>query len=269
MAARKSKIPLRRSRDMAITRKLFLLAIFAVAQAVFFTSSMFRVQTVEVVGNVHLRDDVIRTQAAVPLDAPLFTVGLKTVANRVQSLHWVREAAVRRYMPGRIQIRVTERTPVLAIANDREADLFPKGWYTVSDDGMVLAPATARGDEKLPRVRVHNRLVVGKPVPATQIATVREILAAIPPHLRKSVEDLHCDAEGGLALTMKLMGDPIEVRLGGSDRSAYKFEVLQALTARLQEEGKPVTYIDLRYPDPAVGHAVSVVPAPAAAPRAQ
>jgi cell division septal protein FtsQ len=258
MAARDSKVPIRRPKEIASTRKTFLLAIFVIAQCIFLNSAMFRVQTIEVTGNSRLHDDVIKAQAALPLQGHLFCVPLHALEDRVRNLHWVEGVAVRRYMPGRIQIRVKERTAVLAVGRVGEARAFPHHWFVVSEDGVILAPAGAPGDEKLPRVLTGAAPMVGRKMPSGVVARVRQTLAAIPRSLAGSVKDLEADEEGQLSLTLTLLGRPVEVRLGGSERAEYKFEVLQALAARLQEEGKPVTYIDLRFTDPAVGHLVSV-----------
>ncbi|NDD29070.1 MAG: FtsQ-type POTRA domain-containing protein [Proteobacteria bacterium] len=254
MAARTSKFPIRRPRASASTRKAFLLTVFCVAQVVFFTSDMFRVRAVEVVGNDRLSDATIRAQAAVSLQGPLFSVPLRNVEERVHTLHWVKDAAVRRYMPGRIQIRVHERTPALAVADPLRAGTFPTGWFVMSDDGMVLAPAGARGEDSLPRVLVSTPLLVGHRLSSTLVSTVRETLAAIPPEMTASVRELRADAQGQLFLSIDLLDRPIEVRLGGAERAPYKFAVLQALTGRLALEERPVSYIDLRYNDPAVGY---------------
>lgn len=254
MASRTSKVPIRRPRESASTRKLFLLAVFLVAQTVFFSSAMFRVQTVEVTGTQRLSDSTVRAQAGLSLEGHLFSVPLRTVEERVRALHWVNEVAVRRYMPGRIQIRVRERVPALAVACASQVDVFPRGWFVISEDGMVLAPAGAKGDERLPRVLLPSPLLVGRRVAGDLVSTVEQTLAAVPPALATSVHELRADEQGQLYLTIDLLGRPVEVRLGASERSAYKFQVLQALSTRLTQEGRAVTYIDLRYTDPAVGY---------------
>lgn len=260
MASRTSKIPIRRPRESASTRKLFLFAVFAVAQAVFFTSALFRVQTVEVIGTRRLSDDLVRTQTAVTLQGHLFSVPLRAVEERVRGLHWVREAAARRYMPGRIQIRVQERTPALAVAFIATAQSFPRGWFVVSEDGVVLAPAGASGDERLPRVLLSAPLLVGRRLSSSLVATVTQTLAAVPPALRASMRELRSDGQGQIYLTVDLLGRPVEVRFGGAERATYKFAILQALAQRLTKEARPVSYIDLRYTDPAVGYVFGQAP---------
>ena len=269
MATRSSKVPIRRPREGASTRKLFLLAVFLVAQAIFFTSAMFRVQTVEVTGAQHLSDAAVRAQASLPLEGHLFAVPLRAIEERVRSLHWVSEAAVRRYMPGRIQIRVRERVPALAVAYGSDVQEFPTGWFIVSDDGMVLAPAGARGDERLPRVLVPSPLLVGRRLTADLVSTVTQTLAAVPAPLGSSLRELRADEQGQLYLTFDMLEHPVEVRLGTSERSTYKFQILQALSTRLVHEGRAVAYIDLRYNDPAVGYVLGQAQATPATERQQ
>lgn len=258
LISRKTKLRIRWPRKVSFTRRLFLLAIFVVAQLIFFTSSTFRVQAIEVTGNSHVRDGIIRAQASVPLDANLFSVPLRAVEGRVKALHWVRDVAVRRYVPGRIQIRIRERTPVLAVADDRLEGDFPAHWFVVSDDGVILSRARLRGDEKLPRVYVRGPLVVGRKLHADIVAAVRKLLGALPASVASMMLGLRADNEGQLYLTIGLLERPVEVRLGVLDRPALEFQVLQALVEQLRAEGRPVTYIDLRFTNPAVGHGADV-----------
>lgn len=262
MAFRKSKLPFR-PRQIAFTRKAFLCVLFITAQVVFFSSTLFRIQTIEVVGNTHVQDDVVRAQAGVKLHDHLMSVPLRVVEERVRGLHWVSEVAVRRYLPGRIVIRVQERTPVLAIGRASDVGAFPHRWFVVSDDGMVLSPAGAIGDDKLPRVFVQGPLLVGRKLHAGMVAAVRDVLASLPAPVAAQVSQVRADEDGQMFLTIALLGRPVEVRLGGADQATYKFEVLQALAARLRTEGRPVAYIDLRYTDPAVGHVVDATHATA------
>lgn len=255
LAFRKSKLAFR-SRDIALTRKLFLIAIFLTAQFIFFTSAPFRVQAIEITGNNHLRDDAVLAQAGLRLHEPIFSVPLRAVEARVRALHWVDDVAVRRFVPGRIQIRIRERVPVLAVANDSQAGPFPRNWFLVSSDGVILCAADANGDKGLPRILLRQPLSVGHKVRARLVSNIRDVLAALPPSLAHHVSRLRADAEGQVYLNIGLLGRSVEVRLGGADRSTYKFEVLQALAERLRTEGKPVAYIDLRYNDPAVGRVV-------------
>lgn len=115
MASNTTRVPDRRLRQVAVTRKMFVLGVFLVAQVVFLTSAIFRVQAVEVVGNVRLSDALIRSQADIGLQDSLLTVPLKAVARSVECLHWVHHATVYRLLPGRICIRVEERKPALLV----------------------------------------------------------------------------------------------------------------------------------------------------------
>jgi cell division septal protein FtsQ len=241
----------RRTRDAAPSRRVFLLLVFGIAQAIFFTSPLFRLGLVEVTGNARLSDGVIQAEAALPSGAHLLGLPLEQAAERVRRLHWIKDAAVRRYVPGRALIRVQERVPVLAVARDEE----PTRWFVVSDDGTVLAPAGRPGENMLPRVRVRaSELVVGGKLDAALVSTVRKCREALPPAVASKLRDIRADESGQLDLYVDVAGHVVEVRLGGAERTRWKLQVLQALLERLQREGKPVAYIDLRYHDPAVGH---------------
>lgn len=230
---------------------------FAVAQAIFLNSAVFRLQSVMVVGNVHLKEDVVTAEAQLPMGAHLAAIRTHPVADRVRGLHWVKDAVVRRRLPGRVVIRIQERVPALAALQDDgdgDADAFPRHWFLVSEDGMVLAPAGKRGNERLPRVTLTSPLHVGSRIDARLVAAVLKFHANLPTALADQVTEMRADERGQLDLLLNLGNRPVQVRMGGPDKTRYKFQVLQVLVERLQQEGKPIAYIDLRYNDPAVGH---------------
>lgn len=257
MATRERKVPLRRP-QLAPSRCVFLLVLVGIAQAIFATSLVFRLQDVSVTGNVRLRDDVIKAEAKLPMRAHLFMLDLKGAEERVRRLHWVKDAAVRRYVPGQVVIRVTERKPTVAVGTGSVT--YPSGWFVVSDDGMVLAAAGGKGDDRLPRVTVERQLTVGRRLDPRLVAAVLKLRANMPGDLAADVLEVRAAANGQLDLRVRIAGRPVEVRMGGSEKTRYKFQVLQALMDRLRQEGKPVAYIDLRYSDPAVGHLGPVAP---------
>jgi len=224
----------------------------AVAQAVFFTSAMFRLQAVEVRGNARVSDDVVKSEARLPLQQHLLGLDVNEAAARVKKIHWVQGVSVRRVLPGGTVIRVQERVPVLAVGTP--GAVFPQGWLVVSEDGMVLAPARPRGDEKLPRLIVQAPVAVGAPMNKRLVSSVLRLRANLPQDLAAQVTEIRADASSGLDLVMSLGGRPVEVRMGDSVQTRYKFRVLGALVEKLRAERRPIAYIDLRYHDPAVGH---------------
>lgn len=106
---------------------------------------------------------------------PLLTVALNDIRRRLESIPWIREAAVRRHWPDQIHIRIDERRPIALWQHGRGLVLVDEGGATIRTEDVE---------------RFHHLLViVGKDAPAhaekllsalaTQPALRRRVLAAI------------------------------------------------------------------------------------------
>lgn len=85
--------------------------------------------------------------AALQLDRPtsLLRYNSEAARRRVEALAWVRRATVTRVLPGSVEVRVTERTPIAVWLNDGSASL-------VDAEGRELARVAPSTQEALPRI---------------------------------------------------------------------------------------------------------------------
>jgi cell division protein FtsQ len=85
--------------------------------------------------------------AALQLDQPtsLLRYNPEAARRRVEALAWVRRATVTRVLPGSVEVRVTERTPIAVWLNDGSASL-------VDAEGRELARVAPSTQEALPRI---------------------------------------------------------------------------------------------------------------------
>jgi len=90
-------------------------------------ASHLELNTIEVRGFQRTDQEQIMEAAAVPLKTPVFQLDLKEIAERVETLPWVRSCEVRRVLPDKLSVRVIERQPVALI---RMVNL-----YYVDEDG--------------------------------------------------------------------------------------------------------------------------------------
>jgi cell division protein FtsQ len=128
-----------------------------------------RVKTVRVRGAVLCDTAEILREAAIDEGTPLTKIKSGEIRARLEAIPWVKNAAVRRQIPGAVTLAVRERTPAAMIARgrvylvDREGVLAPlmRGAYvespvvsglqdSVGDDGARRL--TARSRERLNRV---------------------------------------------------------------------------------------------------------------------
>jgi cell division protein FtsQ len=214
------------------------------------------VQSLRVDGQLrHVTPRQVAEAAAIPPGMHLFDVDLNAVRNQVQTLPWVGHARVSRVWPGRIAVRVWERTPY-ALWGDHGL---------VDQEGAAFTPSP----QDLPQGLPH---LAG---PDGREAEVMRDYQAMAETLAGSVfapDGLRLDARG--SWTLHSAGG-IELRLGDDDPRG-KIALLQGAVLRtLADKLDQVAYVDLRYsngfavgwnngagPCPVTAAAVPATPAP-------
>lgn len=192
----------------------------------------------------HLQPAQIAAAAAVTPGAPLFSVELDGVRDRVEALPWVARARVARVWPDRIAVRVWEREPV---ARWGETGL-------VDTQGQPFTPIAADLPDGLPRL-------AGPDARAGEVLAAYDRLSAVLRGSDFAPAGLRLDARGAWTL---VASDGIELRLGEDDPISKTGLILGAVSRTLAGKLGEVAYIDLRYPN---GFAVGPAPAPAPASR--
>jgi cell division protein FtsQ len=107
---------------------------------VVFVQPYFEVKTIEVSGDMNrLPPDQIRFLAQIPEHSNLFSTRVSEIKHRILRDKWVKDLAVRRMLPDKLAIFVTEYKPVAIVSLDR--------LYFVDDEGTIFKEVEA-GDPK-------------------------------------------------------------------------------------------------------------------------
>ncbi len=101
-------------------------------------SPYFRLEGVDVIGVVRADRDEIGRAIGFEAGSPLLETDLVTIRKNVESIDWVKEAEVRRDLPDKLVITITEHTPVALAATD-------DGRRFVDEDGELARIDTAIG----------------------------------------------------------------------------------------------------------------------------
>ena len=96
-------------------------------------SPYFEVEKIEYQGLIYLNQEKLDSLVLVSLPKNILHVDLGQLRSLVETESWVQEAKIRRKLPNRIIISITERQPVAVAAIDNEL-------YVVDSNGVVLAP---------------------------------------------------------------------------------------------------------------------------------
>jgi cell division protein FtsQ len=124
-----------------------------------------RLQRIEIEGRTHTDDAALLAAVAARRGDPMLAIEPAAVRERLRALAWVREAEVRRRLPGTLEIRLTERTPFAIWQH--------QGRHVVIDrDGVVLAESGLERFGPLP-------LVVGAGA-APRAAEILDLVARNP-----------------------------------------------------------------------------------------
>ena len=177
-------------------------------------SSVLATKSVNVTGVRVLEAGQVRDAARVPLDLPLARQDLDAVAARVATLVPVESVTVDRAWPDAVDIRVTERTPVLALKEIGGVTLVDKSGVafdqvTQRPDGIVLADTDGRNAALLVEIGVVAR--------------------ALPAELREKVTSIKATTRSQLTV---FLASGVTINWGTAEQSALKAQIVAGLVPR-------------------------------------
>ena len=189
----------RRSIDKFWRRALALVlaGLEVAALGLLLSGSITTVHQVTISGLSHLsREQVV---AAARLDGPasVLLIDGDSVRRDLERLQWVRTASVQPLLPDRVTISVEEWTPVAVYRIGAAGKLL-----YLSDQGTVLAPATAAGALPLiQRAGTVEPKAGSHPIDAQLLAALVRIQAALPSVYGQPAAAFQLDCIGSLSLT--------------------------------------------------------------------
>ncbi|BBD08541.1 cell division protein FtsQ/DivIB [Desulfovibrio ferrophilus] len=145
------------------------------------TSAYFSLSEIEVTGNRHLSTEELVTLTGTELGVNTLDMRIEDIEGRLVANPWTEQVAVRRVLPGKLSIAVTERIPAYWMRTG-------KGLFYAEADGSVIDAVASDRFVSLPQLEVGqggdaslDRLVnlmadfneAGLPIKAGQAAWVR------------------------------------------------------------------------------------------------
>ena len=204
-----------RSRRRALRAVLALLLASLVGTAVWlvYFSTVLDARAVVVSGTRELTHDQVSAAAAVPLGRPLARQPLDAVARRATSLPQVSAAEVTREWPHTVHVAVTERVPLLAVAQ-------PGGFLLADEAGVVFAARTAR-----PAGVVE---VAADPGNRPLLVELGSVVSALPDDVRKQVVSISATTRDSITLQTT---SGVTIVWGDASQTPLKAQVAVALLA--------------------------------------
>lgn len=187
-----------------------------------------KLRHIQVRGRSHISTDTLLAALDLQLDAPIFSINLKDLHNRVSQIGWVKNVIIERRLPGTIYIVLEERVPVALFQNDTDHQL-------IDATGALIDGAD-------PRDFTHLKVVAGD----NAAANAASILAALrtEPELFSEVWAISFRSERRWDVHLK---NGIEIRLPESDPISA-WSRLAVIDRKKAITNRDLAVIDLRIP---------------------
>jgi len=200
-----------RRRVLRTVLALVLAAIVAAAVWIVYFSSVLDTRAVVVSGTRELTPEQVTAAAAVPLGRPLVRQQLDAVARRTTALPQVSAATVTREWPHTVRVTVTERAPLLGVAQ-------PGGFLVADKAGVVFTTRPV-----LPPGVVE---VAADPANRPLLVELGSVVLALPDDVRAQVTSIGAATPDSIQLRTT---SGLTIVWGDASQSALKAQVAVAL----------------------------------------
>jgi cell division protein FtsQ len=198
-------------------------------------ASHLELDTIEVQGYLRTDRQQIMETASVPLRTPIFKLDLKEIAQRVETLPWIRSCEVRRVLPDKLSLRVTERQPVALIQLDK--------LYYVDEDGTPFKEPSPGETLDYPILTGWKNQVWEKNQGKDRIGEALRFIREVQdhPHLsQEGISEINCNEIDAMTIFMAKGGTMIHMSRGEME---LKVKRLEEVWKRITAKHLPVKYI--------------------------
>ena len=218
-------------------------------------SPLLAIDEVKVVGARHVTSRDVARVAGIGPDDNLLLLSTGSVEDAAETLPWVKVAVVDRMLPGTVRVRITERVPVMVVS------LGAARW-TIDGAGRVLDSGAAARDLPILGGAELGDIRIGRRLTTPEILDALRVFRSMAPRIRSRIVAVFAPSFERISFSLE---DGTLIRVGAAEHLDAKNHVLQALLARLKQQGRVAAYIDVRVPtSPAVAPRGAIAPATAA-----
>lgn len=230
-----------------LVRRLLVLALALAVAGVgtlawlVFATDTFRVREVLVRGNVRLSPAYVRQLSLVDSYRSIVTLPVGNIARNLERDPWIRKAKIGRRLPGTVEIEVVERVPMVML------DYGGTG-FIADETGYIISAGALDQHPELPRVfcgEVPPPSISERPEEPLVVDCL-EVIASMSQETR-SILLLGNPFDGRGQVFQTRLG--FNIVYGDASGLAKKNEVLEAITTDVRDNGRRVSYIDVRLPD--------------------
>jgi cell division protein FtsQ len=224
---------------------IVMLAIVAVHQTIafVFTTPLLRVKRIAVRGNVRLSSGEVQALVEDLRGSSILGVDLDAFRRRLNQSPWVANVALRRVLPGTIEVFVSERRPVGLCRLGQEL-------YLVDDTGVVIdqfGPQYAEFDLPIIDGLVNTSGDAGQgAIDPRRAELAARAIASIGRNAQLSSRLSQIDVTDISNAVVLLEGDTALLHLG-TDQFLERVQAYLDLSTALRERVADIDYVDLRF----------------------
>ena len=219
-----------------------LVALMAWASNVVLTSSFLEVRRVTVAGNQRLSTGELQALVEDMRGQNIFKIDFAEYRKRVLDSPWVASVTISRVLPGTIDLRISERTP-LAIAR------LGRQLYLVDDTGVIVDEYTAQyRDFDLPIVDglLSTPETAGPLADADRMRLTNELLTALAGRQDLGRRVSQIDVSNAHDARVMFDDDAVWLHLG-EERFVERINTYLELAPTMRERFPDMDYVDLRF----------------------
>lgn len=228
----------RRVRGIRVTAAVAAVVVVLVSCIGLYSSPLFAIRTVEVIGVKHVSVATVLRLAHVPTGATLIRFPADAVAARVSADPWVESVSVSRVFPSGMRIRVVERDPIAVV--DTGASLM-----LIDRSGVVIAAASEESSAAVPTIVDVPGLDLkpGRRTTSEPLLNAIKLLTGLSPQLAGTARTISAPTIDGTALVTV---GRVEIVMGEAADLVTKDALARRILA--EQRGKVVS-IDVRVVD--------------------
>jgi len=149
----------RRKAVLRFFKWMILLAILIGAAVYFMASPMFNVKEITVKGNSELKEEEIISLSEIKIDENTFKINKRNAINNIKTKGYVENVKIKRNLPDKVEIIITERTPTYMLA-------FANSYAYINNQGYIL---------KISSEKKNLPIIIGFGTPEDEIHEARRL----------------------------------------------------------------------------------------------
>lgn len=221
---------------------LLFLAACGLVMAIVVYTPIFTLQRVEVSGASYLTKEQICEIGRIHTGEPLFQLQTDAVAQNLMHDLRIESAVVRRRLPDRLEIEVTERKPVATVACDY-------GYLDLDRSGTVIAAYRALHSVPIPLITGMEvkGLYLGDEVTDENVKKVLYFLNQIDAEALNQISEVNIANPDAV---VAYANSSVQIRLGKLDRLDEKAVLTADFVKSLKTSRHTIDYVDFSYEAP-------------------